>query len=240
MKRLSEGVSLASLILLVLVIAGCDDGSTGSDDDYVYASVRFIHSAPSTDMIDFAYMVYGENYYADAATEVSYGEQNGYFSFAAGSRSFRAYLSSTSISAASVTFTLAENGKYTVVANDLDAAINPELLAVADTTQLASEGKSFLRFLNVSADAPEMDIKRADNSLLVTGLGRYEASGYLELDAGTYQFTAFSSGTDLQLLALDPLTLTSTVSYTVILSGTAYALPGAQLNAKIYQETGVQ
>jgi len=239
MKKLSEGASLASLILVALLIAGCDNGSTDSGEEYVYASVRFIHSAPNTEQIDFAYIVYDSDYYANAVEEVSYGEQNGYFGFVAGSRSFRAYLSGTSLSVANVTVTLAENGKYTIVANDLDATINPDLLAIADTTQIAPEGKSFLRFLNVSADAPDMDIKRADSSLLVTGLGRYEASGYIELDAGTYRFTAVSSGSDIQLLALDPLTFTSTVCYTVILSGTAYALPGAQLNAKIYQETGV-
>ncbi len=238
MRTLCRGSSLASLILMALMLAGCASNSTDSDD--TYGSARFIHSAPSTELIDFTYLVYDSDTYADIANQVPYGQQHGYFSFLTGSRIFRAYLSGTSLSAASVTVSLAEHQKYTVIACDLDAAINPSLLAFADTTGAPDSGKVFLRFVHVSADAPDLNILKADSTPLVTNLERYQASGYVELDAGTYDLTAASSGTDAQLLALDPLTLTSGLSYTVILSGSAYALPGPVLNAIIYQETGVE
>jgi hypothetical protein len=240
MKTLFWGGMIAGSILVTLALGGCDSNTTGSDEEYVYASVRFVHSAPSTELIDFAYLVYDSDYYADAATEVSYGEQNGYFAFVADSRTFRAYVSGSSLSAASITISLAENGKYTIIANDLEAAINPSLLAFADTTGAPDSGKVLLRFVHVSADAPNLDILKSDSNPLVTDLSRYQASGYVEIDAGTYEFTAVSSGTDTKLLTLDPMTLTSGVNYTIILSGSAYGLPGPQLNARIYQETSVE
>jgi hypothetical protein len=238
MRTLCRGSSLASLILMALMLAGCASNSTDSDD--TYGSARFIHSAPSTELIDFTYLVYDSDTYADIANQVPYGEQRGYFMFLTGSRTFRAYLSGTSLSAASVTVSLAEHQKYTVIACDLDAAINPSLLAYADTAGAPDSGKVFLRFIHASADAPILNVLKADDTPLVTDLERYQASGYVELDAGTYDFTATSSGTGAELLALDPLTLTSGLSYTVILSGSAYVLPGPVLNAIIYQETGVE
>lgn len=239
MKTPGKWSRMVFVILLPLLFAGCSKNSTGSDE-YVYASVRFIHLAPSTELIDWTYLVYDSEQYADLVTEVPYGEQNGYYAFVSGSRSFRAYLSGTSLSVANNTFSLADNGKYTVIANDLDAAIDPELLAFPDTTEVSASGKALLRFIHVSADAPDMDIIKTDQTRLVTDLEQHQASGYIELDPGTYQFTAVSSGTDYALLTLEPITLTSGVNYTVIFSGTVYGLPGVVLNGKIYQETGVQ
>jgi len=232
-------VSITALSILgAWLLGGCDRKSTNSDD--AYGSVRFIHSAPSTDLIDFTYLLYDSDQYGDIATEVGYGEQNGYFVFLSGTRTFRVYLSGTSLSIASVTTSVEENKKYTVITCDLEAAINPSLLVVADTTQAPESGKAFLRFIHASADAPDLDIRGSDGNPLVEDLGRYEASGYIELDAGTYEFTAVSSGTETELLGLVPLTLTSSISYTAILSGSAYGLPGAGLNAELYQEMGVQ
>jgi hypothetical protein len=240
MKTLLWGGIIAGCILVALVVGGCDSKTTGSDEEYAYASVRFVHSAPSTEQIDFAYLVYNSEYYDNAATEASYGDQYGYFLFVAGSRSFRAYLSGTSLSVASITIPLAENGKYTIVAGDLEAAINPSLLEFADTTVTPDSGKAFLRFIHVSADAPDLDILRADSSALVVDLKQYQASPYFELDAGTYEFSAVSYVSGTELLKLPPFTLTSGISYSVILSGTAYSLPGSPLNAVIYQEMGVE
>ncbi len=224
--------------LCALVLGGCSRKSTNGDD--TYGSVRVIHSAPSTDLVDFTYLLYDSNQFGDLATEVGYGEQRGYFAFLTGERAFRLYLSGTSLSIADVTFSVGENGKYTIIACDLDAAINPSLLAFADTTVAPGSGKAFLLFIHVSADAPDLDVQATGGALAVQDLGQYEASGYAQLDAGTYEFTVTSSGSQVQLLTLPLLTLTSGVSYSAILSGSIYGLPGAELNAKLYQETGVQ
>ncbi len=230
--------SLALLILFSLALGGCGKKSTSSET--VYTSVCFIHSSPSSELIDFSYLAEGADYYTDIVSEASYGTQHGYFSLVAGSRSFRAYLTSTSLAIASITVSLTGNGKYTIIADDLDAAINPSLLAMADTTVVPDSGKAFLRFVHVSADAPDLDITLADSSPLITDLKRYEASGYVELDAGTYKFVAVSSDSGNVMLDLPPLTLTSKLNYSVLLSGSAYGLPGSELNAKMYQEMGVQ
>jgi hypothetical protein len=226
--------------LMVMAVGFWGCGGDSTDSGTTYASVRFIHSSPSIDLMDFACLVQNEDYYYSIVEEVAYGEQHGYYSVVSGTRSFRVYTSGTSLSIASITFSSESGRKYTIIADDLDAAINPSLLAIADTTEAPESGKAFLRFVHVSADAPAMDIRKADSSLLVFDLERYQASGYVDLDAGTYDFLAFSSGTDSQILALPPLTLTSGISYTVLLSGSAYGLPGVALNAKIYQETGVE
>jgi hypothetical protein len=240
MKRLLKGNIIVFITLVSLMLGGCESNSTDSDEEYAYASVRFIHSAPSTELIDFAYLVYGEDYYADAVTEASYGEQYGYFAFVADSRTFRVYLSETNLSVANTTISLTENGKYTIIATDLEATINPELMGVADAFETPPSGKVFLRFIHASADAPNLNIIKKDSSALLSDIARYQASDYVELDAGTYEFTAVSSDSGTELLTMPPLTLISSVIYTAILSGSVYGLPGPELNVRNYQETGVE
>lgn len=239
MKTFRWGSVVVLTMIMVLVFWGCSKKKS-TNSDTLYASVRFIHSSPSSELIDFSYLGEGADYYTDIVTEASYGTQHGYFGLVAGTRSFRAYLTGTSLSIASATASLKENGKYTIIADDLDAAINPSLLAIADTTVVPDSGKAFIRFIHVSADAPALDIIKADSSLLITDLKRYEASGYLKMDAGTYEFVAVTSGSDNAILTLPPFTLTSGINYSVIFSGSAHGLPGAELNAKIYPEMGVQ
>jgi hypothetical protein len=225
-------------MVMVVGFWGCSKNSTDSDTSY--ASVRFIHSSPSSGLIDFAYLGQDVNYYYSIVTEAAYGGQYGYFSLATDSRSFRAYTSETSLSIASITFSLEENRKYSIIADDLEAAINPTLLGIEDTTAIPDSGKAFLRFIHISADAPDLDIVKADSSLLITDLKRYNASAYVEMDAGTYDFSAVTSGSENTVLTLPPLTLTSGINYSVIFSGSAYGLPGAELNVKIYPEMGVE
>jgi hypothetical protein len=226
------------VILCCLALGGC--GKKSTDSETAYASVRFIHSSPSSGLMDFSYLAEGATYYTDIVSEASYGTQHGYFSLVSGSRSFQAFLTGTSLTIANITVSLTGNGKYSIIADDLDAAINPSLLAIADTTGVPASGKAFLRFVHVSADAPDLDIIKADSSILIADLKRYQASDYVELDAGTYELAAVSSDSGKVMLDLPPITLTSGINYSVLLSGSAYGLPGSELNAKTYQEMGGQ
>jgi len=145
--------------------------------------------------------------------------------------------------------------------------INPSLITVEDTAETAPEGKAFVRFMHASADAPDMEIQKADGTILATNLSRYQLSGYVEMpdmeiqkadgtilatnlsryqlsgyveiEEGTYEFSVCSSETGEELLLSDPLTLSSGNNFTVIISGSFGSLPSPMLNARLYQETNL-
>jgi hypothetical protein len=239
MKNTLSVICLVLIIVVSIVFSGCDEGITNSEPVNEYGRVGFIHAAASTGEIDFTYLSLEEPFYEYIFQGAVYGGQYGYYSFVTGSRIFRVYLSNTNISVASDTIVLAEAEKYTIIANDLEATINPELLAFPDTLALPAAGKVFLRFIHVSADAPDLNMYDADDSLLVSTLVHYQTSAYLELEAGTYEFDVYFSDSLVPYTTLDPFTLISGNNYTVILSGSVDGLPGPVFNGELYLETGL-
>lgn len=237
MKTLSKALMLTPILGLGIMMFGCDEGVNNPQQTYEYGSVMFIHSAASTGEIDFTYLSLDQPNYEYIYQGAVYGGQYGYYYFVRGSRTFQVYLTNTNIAVANVTILLEEDQKQTVIAVDLEATLNPELLAFEDTLAIPESGKTFLRFIHASADAPDLDIHTPEDSTLVTNLSRYQASGYLELEAKTYEFGIFLANSTEQLITLNPMTLISQNNYTVILSGSIDGLPGPAFNGKIYQET---
>jgi hypothetical protein len=239
---MKNGISVICLTLIIAVntvFFGCDEGITNSEPTNEYGRVGFIHAAASTGEIDFKYLSLDEPVYEYIFQGATYCGQYGYYYFVTGSRSFRVYLTNTNISVASDTIVLAEDEKYTIIANDLEATINPELLAYPDTLALPATGKVFLRFIHVSADAPDLNVHDANDSLLVSILVHYQSSAYLELDAGTHEFDVYFSDSLVPYTTLDPFTLISGNNYTVVLSGSVDGLPGPAFNGELYLETGL-
>lgn len=237
MKKIAGITGLCLALSVITVFWGCEKDQTQNDADYAW--VRFIHSAASTGEIDFTYLSLDDGVYLTAVSDAVYGEQYGYFALIPEVRTFRVYLPGTDISVAEATLSLSLDQHYTIVATDLEVTINPSLITVEDTTETAPEGKAFVRFMHASADAPDMEIQKADGTILATNLSRYQFSSYVEIEEGTYEFSVCSSETGGQLFLSDPLTLSSGNNFTVIISGSLGSLPGPVLNARLYQETNL-
>ncbi|TKJ42312.1 hypothetical protein CEE37_01130 [candidate division LCP-89 bacterium B3_LCP] len=238
LRQLFLAGSISCLILLCL--SGCTKSVPTADTAPTPSGeVRFIHSAASTGALDFTYLSLDWNVYVSAVSDAVYGYQYGYYDFRADNRTFQTYLANTNIAVANVAFYLTDNFRYSVLAVDLDATINPELIALADTLALPPDGKAFLRFLHASADAPTLDILHPDSTKLVSELAQYDASPYLTLDQGTYSFSVNSSSSEEELVVLDPVTVISGNNYTGVLSGSIDGLPGPVFNIKLYQETSL-
>lgn len=238
------GVLLSSII--GLMVSGCGESLTESEEGPIptetteEAEVRFIHSAASTDEIDIYYLDLNSDYFEGIVANAEYGKQYGYYNFYTGTRSFEAYLTGTNLIGATITYEFENEGKYSVIATDFGATLNPSLGIFPDTTDLPPVGSAFLRFIHASADAPDIDIHGGDDTPIVESLSRYQTSVYFELDAGTYVYRAVTSDTGTDLPRLDPITLISGMSYTAILSGSVNGLPGPGFNIKTYPETSIE
>ena len=246
MNRYLKLTGVLLFTVIGLMVSGCGESVTESEEvttpteSTEEAEIRFIHSAASTDEIDIYYLDLNNDIFEGIISNAEYGKQYGYYSFNSGTRSFEVYLAGTNLTGATVTGEFEDGGKYSVIATDFDATLNPSLIVFPDTTDAPPIGSAFLRFIHASADAHDIDILGGDDTPIVESLSLYQAAAYIEIDAGTTVYRAVSSDSGIDHPRLDAITLLSGVSYTAILSGSVNGLPGPGFNLKMYPETSIE
>lgn len=129
--------------------------------------------------------------------------------------------------------TLLPNSATTVAATGTPSAI--EALVLEDTRDSAAPGKSWVRFVHTSPDAPAVDVMVTDGPVLFAGYAFGESSEYLEVDAGTYDLevrvAAEPAGSGAFVKAFPGVVLSSTTTYSVFATGLA-----ANLDAKAVED----
>lgn len=117
-----------------------------------------------------------------------------------------------------------EAGKdYTVAATGKLAAIKPTILV--DDNSAPAAGKARIRVFHASPDAPAVDIAVKGGAVVVPNLAFPSASGYLSLDAGTYDLEVRAAGTTTVAFPINGLKLEAGKTYTAIAAGLLTASP---------------
>ncbi|MEJ0030212.1 MAG: DUF4397 domain-containing protein [Bacteroidota bacterium] len=94
-----------------------------------------------------------------------------------------------------------------------------DLLVLNDDTSAPAAGKARVRFLNLSPDAPDVDLQFADTGAPVaTNVSFKEPTTFTELDANKYAFQVKTSSGGA-LLTLPNVVLLDGWSYSVIVRG---------------------
>ena len=142
-------IGIISSVLLVIII-GCDDTSTGPDYPDEISYVRVIHQSSAKNQLDITYEWLQSGNRHTLLRDLEYGEQYGYYTFETAPIVFRAYYSNTSVTASVDTLEMEDEKGYTIFVNDLSASINPRLMTFEDTNEQPNEGKVFVRFINLA------------------------------------------------------------------------------------------
>jgi hypothetical protein len=193
------------------------------------ARIRVLHASPDAPAVD----IYVDDAVVDGWTNVPFGTLSDYMSVPAGEYNVKVYPTgdtSTAVIDADVTV---DGGKsYTIAAIGLVADIQPKVLT--DDPALAP-GKSMVRVVHFSPDAPPVDIAPDGADALISGLAFPDDTGYAELDPGTYDLEVRVAGTQDVALQLDPLELEAGRAYTVFAIGSAApeAVAGSSLSAVV-------
>lgn len=94
-----------------------------------------------------------------------------------------------------------EGGKaYTIAAMGTLANIKPVILL--DNLSAPAAGKAHVRVVHASPDAPAVDVKVAGGPTLISNLAFEKDSGYLPVDAGTYNLQVTPAGGSAVVLDL--------------------------------------
>jgi hypothetical protein len=131
---------------------------------------------------------------------------------------------------------------YTVVAVGKLESIEP--LVLFGNNSLPAEGKSHVRFVHASPDAPAVDIAVKGGPVLFSNIAFKGVGEYLPVDAGTYDLEVRVAGTDTVALAVPGIALQNRTVYTIFATGLAAgepaltAVPSVDAQASVLPQTG--
>jgi Domain of unknown function (DUF4397) len=160
--------------------------------------VRVAHLSPDAPAVD----VYVDG--AAALTNVPFKTVSNYLDVPAGARRFEvrpAGAAATSAPVINATATVEAGKAYTVGAVGLLAGIRANVWA--DDLSAAPSGQSKVRVYHASPDAPAVDVAPKGAAPVVSNLAFPNASGYLNLPAGSYDLEVRAAGTTTVALALN-------------------------------------
>jgi LPXTG-motif cell wall-anchored protein len=107
-----------------------------------------------------------------------------------------------------------EAGKaYTIAATGPVASIQPTI--IVDDLSAPADGQAKVRVYHFSPDAPAVDVKLADGTTLIPNLAFPDASGYLEVPAGSYDIQVTPAGASDVVIDLSGTSLEAGKIYSV-------------------------
>lgn len=191
--------------------------------------VTFFQAAPDEQPVDLYFNSNKVN-----LAPLQYGNGIDYFKAFPGLRTVNIYNPYTQTLLFSDTATIRPN-----IAYSLFLVSNPTqqlgMFLLTDSISKPAAGKATLRFINVSPDAPAVDLAVKDSAAFVINKGFKGFSSFIPKTGGqTYNFEIRQHGTNTVLTTLSGVTLNSGLVYTIWLHGLANtAIDGDKLTASI-------
>ena len=159
-----------------------------------------------------------------------YGDGIDYISAFTGKRQATFKASGTTAAYKTDTITLQANRYYSLFLTN--TAPNAEYLLLNDTISKPADGKASIRLVNVSKDAPSVDLAVKGGAVLVTNKGYKGFSGFVPVTANSnYTLEIRQTGTSTVLASIANVPLNNGSIYTIWLQGSAGATDNKQLTA---------
>jgi len=152
-----------------------------------------------------------------AFEDVAFRDISEYTSLPAGDHEIKVTPAGEDEAVLETTVSLDADTMYTALATGLLADIEPTVFV--DEPGDVPSGKSHVRFIHASPDAPRVSLSVRDGPRLFRRIAFRKASDYEQIDAGTYDIDVMPTGSDDVALALDGLSFEGGSAYTAIAVG---------------------
>ena len=114
------------------------------------------------------------------------------------------------------------------------ASDDMSLFVVPDANTPYSQGKAFLRFVNLAYDTPCLDFRFTDGAFVIANNIQYkEVTQYYPVTPSTYRMQAMICNTSQVVLTVPTITLQAGRSYTLYITGAVYQPPYCSHNITI-------
>ncbi|MFA9397990.1 MAG: DUF4397 domain-containing protein, partial [Clostridiaceae bacterium] len=106
---------------------------------------------------------------------------------------------------------------------------NISLKSISDTRKILKPGKSMVRFIHLSPNAPEVDVTLPDGKIVFDNVSYKEVTDYLEIEPGLYRFDVKLSSNGDNVLTVPNVRLKSDKIYSIYAIGLAGDEPALQV-----------
>jgi len=174
--------------------------------------IRVLHAVPNAPAVD----VYVNE--KKIGTNLTYREFSEYVTLPAGQYSLQIFPAGQKDSPViQKNVNIPAGSIYTVVASG--TLPNIELVSVPEPRADIPQGMTYVRFAHFSPNAPNVDVRLPDGSLLFQNIGYKEMASYIPVRPGTYTFEVFPTGGDKRVLYVPNITLKANRFYTIYAVG---------------------
>jgi hypothetical protein len=206
-KKIGQRILAALFLFNVLLLVSCSKDTETTP--YAYLSIANVSPTLGT------YNIYLDGSKANTSGAVAFGGILGYGNVTAGDHTLSFTTESGTDVLATKTINLEENGIYSSFL--IDKGSNMDVLLVKDEISEISTEKAFIRFINLSPDAPALDLSVTDGETLISNNVYKSASAFQSIDPKTYSFDLKANGVVKTVLAEQ--TLVAGQYYTIISRG---------------------
>jgi hypothetical protein len=196
----------------VRVFVDNDPGNVFVDMTLATTNVLVTHASPDAPGVDL--LVDGIVVNSQA---LEFPDNTGYLMVNSGTRNFKVNATGTSFTVIDETMTIGADMDYSVFA--IDELSNIRALVLQDDLSTPASGKSHVRFLHLSPDAPAVDITLTDGTVIFGDIAFGEHVDFTPLDAGMYDLEVRVAGTNTVALELPGISLENGKIYTVFAKG---------------------
>ncbi|RYD77677.1 MAG: DUF4397 domain-containing protein [Sphingobacteriales bacterium] len=216
LKKFSTTTKIILALLAVTIFLSACKKDWDESNTITVAGIGFVHASPGTGALDFIV----DNQRANNK-DFNYTNDLGYYGAYPGSRLFGITKKDSLRLLNTANVTLRSGLFYSAFVVDVLPA--PKILVVEDDLTAPATGKAKIRFINLSPDAPSLDLAvEGANTALVTAKAYKEASPFISIDpAVSYNFQIKESNN-----------VTATLPATKIEAGKIYTLWAKGLKSK--------
>ena len=199
--------------LLALILPSCSKTALNTNISTPQAALNFVQACPDEAALDLLI-----NNIKVGQTAITYGQYTGYFALNAGNNlvSFNNDATMTKILADTVSFN--PNTIHTLFLTN--TVSQPQVFALTDTLVAPSAGNASVRFVDVSPDAPAVDLVIKGGATLVSNRSFKGYSSFAALPANMfYNFEVHKAGTATVLAILSNVKINPGFVYTIWFHG---------------------
>jgi hypothetical protein len=224
---ISRARILGFICLFATALSSCvKDQVSDVTPQIPFALISVINASPDAGNVDF----YLDNNKANNFP-FPYGDGLDYLRAYTGKRTATFYTGGTTTKIKADTMTLKANTYYSLYLSNL--ASKPDYLLTTDTVKNPGSGMATIRLVNVSPDAPALDLAIKGGAVIASNKAYRKYSSFMPLASGTYTLEVRQAGTTNVLYTLTDFRFYGASMYTVWVQGIAAATDATKLTAKV-------
>jgi hypothetical protein len=200
-------------VSLLIALSSCDDDDDKNVQPVEVAYVSLYNASPNSPDLDIVVDNRLINLYP-----LDYTDHTGYLRFFTGERNLKFSPYSANNVIVDTVFTLEPNNAYSIfIADTYESA---EALLMKDNTEAPAAGNAKIRFINLSPDAPAINLSaEGEPESFYNDISFKESTEFTEVEADEYDFQIMSTDQEEVLLDVPDISLQPGWYYTLLVRG---------------------